>query len=399
MNIDEYVKKSAQNIGSAAERRQFEKELKNHILDRVEYYTDAGYDEKTATRKALGQMGSPEKVSEQMGRVHRGPFGVVFDFIAVIAFLYLGIIMVLSTWEYRTTQGNLRVSFISEFLFLIIMPLIMLAVNRRGRHRAIMFCALVFSALYVILRFVIGAYCSQILFVFGLIISGQFSEWDSLISLSCLNSTSIPLIVGSIAMFVLIIAAETVCFISALRTPSRGSVTARKTAKRFIGICTVFCFTVTVCAGFAYYRWAHQEPFDRRFWICDVDEITDFETVSQQGYAFAFANSEHNSNGLKRTEWGWNMDKAAVFNSDFRPTEIKNTQYGIGTVSHPLPTECRRYVAVIPVKYIYCFTPAPDFENAKWFDTQETEELRGSFDNSRYCEIEYRFYQRKAVSE
>ena len=395
MNIDEYVKKSAQNIGSAAERKQFEKELKNHILDRIEYYTDAGYDEKTATRKALGQMGSPEKVSEQMGRVHRGPFGVVFDIIAVIAFLYLGIIMVLSVLEGKTTQGNLRISFISEFLFLIIMPPIMLAVNCRGRHQAIMFCALMLSALYVILRFVMGTYCSQILFVFKLIITGQFSEWDSLVSLSCLNSTSIPLITASIAMFVLIIAAETVCFISALRTPSKRTITAQKAAKRFIGICTVFCFTVTVCAGFAYFRWANQAPLDRRFCICDVDEITDFETAYQQGYTLAFANSEHNTKGIKRTEWGQNMNKSSVFNSDFRPTEIKNTQYGIGTVSHPLPTECRRYVAVIPVKYIYCFTPEPDFENAKWFDTQEAEELRGSFDSSRYCEIEYRFYKEK----
>lgn len=393
MNIDEYVKKSAQNIGSTAERKQFEKELKNHILDRVEYYTDAGYDEKTATQKALVQMGSPEKVSEQMGRIHWSPLGVVFDIIAVIAFLYLGIIMVLSLWESKTTQGNLRISFLSEFLFLIIMPPIMLVVNRRGRHQAIMFCALVLSVLYVILRFVLGTYCSQILFVFGLIISGQFSEWDSLVSLSCLNSTSIPLITASIVMFILIIAAETVCFISALRTPSKRSVSMQKSAKRFIGICTVFCFTVTVCAGFAYFRWAHQVPLDRRFWICDVDEITDFETVSQQGYTLAFANSEHNSKGIKRTEWGRNMDKAAVFNSEFRPTEIKNTQYGIGTISHLLPTQCRRYVAVIPVKYIYCFTPEPDFENAKWFDTQETEELRGSFDDSRYCEIEYRFYK------
>lgn len=37
MNIDEYVKNAAKQIRNKKERAQFESEMRNHILDRVEY--------------------------------------------------------------------------------------------------------------------------------------------------------------------------------------------------------------------------------------------------------------------------------------------------------------------------------------------------------------------------
>lgn len=45
--------------------------MKNHILDRVEYYTDAGYDENTAVEKTLQYMGDAETVGTEIGKVHK----------------------------------------------------------------------------------------------------------------------------------------------------------------------------------------------------------------------------------------------------------------------------------------------------------------------------------------
>jgi hypothetical protein len=70
MRKEEYIQEVISRIENKRAKIEVEKELSAHIDDRISYYTDAGWDEETANVKAMEHMGSPEKVSEEMGKLH-----------------------------------------------------------------------------------------------------------------------------------------------------------------------------------------------------------------------------------------------------------------------------------------------------------------------------------------
>ncbi len=70
MRKEEYIQKVVSRIGDYVAKKDFERELSAHIEDRISYYLDAGWDEDTATEKALEHMGEPEEVAEKMGKLH-----------------------------------------------------------------------------------------------------------------------------------------------------------------------------------------------------------------------------------------------------------------------------------------------------------------------------------------
>jgi len=70
MRKDEYINEVISKIENKKARREVEKELSAHIDDRISYYTDAGYDEQTATEKAMEHMGNPDEQAEQLGKIH-----------------------------------------------------------------------------------------------------------------------------------------------------------------------------------------------------------------------------------------------------------------------------------------------------------------------------------------
>lgn len=70
MTREEYIKEILSQVKSKYAKPEIEKELNDHIDDRIEYYTDAGYDYDYALYKAMEYMGEPEQVGANMNNIH-----------------------------------------------------------------------------------------------------------------------------------------------------------------------------------------------------------------------------------------------------------------------------------------------------------------------------------------
>jgi len=87
MRKEEYINEVISKIENKKARREVEKELSAHIDDRILYYTDAGYDEQTATEKAMEHMGKAEDIAEKMGKIHNRKKKVIIIVVSVICFI------------------------------------------------------------------------------------------------------------------------------------------------------------------------------------------------------------------------------------------------------------------------------------------------------------------------
>lgn len=81
MNKKEYIEKVLNHISGKAQKSQAEYELSDHIDDRKNYYIDCGIDREQAEIKAVEKMGDPDRVGIEFNRLHRNS---AMLFIAVI---------------------------------------------------------------------------------------------------------------------------------------------------------------------------------------------------------------------------------------------------------------------------------------------------------------------------
>lgn len=88
MNRDEYINRVISLVNSRADKREIRRELEAHIDDRIEYFTESGYDRESATQKAVEKMGSPTDVAVSMEKLHNHTHWVIMS----VAFTLLYII-------------------------------------------------------------------------------------------------------------------------------------------------------------------------------------------------------------------------------------------------------------------------------------------------------------------
>jgi hypothetical protein len=87
MDKDEYIKKVLAHIKNKAFVNTIKQELENHITDREEYYTEIGYDEKFASKKAIEHMGNADIVGEELNLLHDYKKHKIICIIALIVFI------------------------------------------------------------------------------------------------------------------------------------------------------------------------------------------------------------------------------------------------------------------------------------------------------------------------
>lgn len=400
MNIDEYVELSAKKIRNRKQREQFKKEMRNHILDRVEYYTDSGYDEETAIEKAIDHMGSAETVGTEMGKVHSSALSILADIIIATIF-WCEIIIVSYAEIFSEKPGNMNAGFLGEFLLFIIMPLIAVIASRRGRHLAVMFCSLISSTVYMVFRLTRKAFCSQILFTLWLIVSGQTAKGMPLLQKTWLNSDSIPLIALSLIMFAAVEAVQIINIINAFRLsshPAQKNRKIRRILNRSICIFTFIAFAVCIFAeiylginSLEYY------PLEQIYFV-DCDEMTDIKAVDYEKGFPIYIDYELFITGIDHTGWGEYIGETYIEEEEihtpeikFYPGNIRHTEFGRQVVEHTYNAE-KRYVAVIPMTASFDdveISYVPDYEHAKWFDTTKEKVLTGEVDGEYEDEAEY----------
>ena len=87
MRKEEYIREVVSRIKNKKAKAEVEKELSNHIDDRISYYTDAGWDEATATEKAMEHMGEAESVAEKMGKIHNKKLGLFLKLVLSVVLI------------------------------------------------------------------------------------------------------------------------------------------------------------------------------------------------------------------------------------------------------------------------------------------------------------------------
>ncbi len=70
-NFDDYLSVVKQNIKNKNLHAQICAELESHLQDSADFYAEIGYDEETANKKALEDMGEPATVGESMAKLHK----------------------------------------------------------------------------------------------------------------------------------------------------------------------------------------------------------------------------------------------------------------------------------------------------------------------------------------
>ncbi|MGN0536136.1 MAG: permease prefix domain 1-containing protein [Eubacterium sp.] len=92
MNRDEYINRVISLVNSRADKREIRRELEAHIDDRIEYFTESGYDRESATQRAVEKMGSPTDVAVSMEKLHNHTHWVImsvaFTFVYIIGLVF-----------------------------------------------------------------------------------------------------------------------------------------------------------------------------------------------------------------------------------------------------------------------------------------------------------------------
>lgn len=395
MNIDEYVKNAAKQIRNKKERTQFEREMKNHILDRVEYYTDAGYDEETAIEKALGQMGEAEDIGTQIGMVHKNIGGIIFDIFWIILILANLLLLVFMIFSFSGETTNLDSIGRMEFGSFLIAQIAFFGLCRKGRHYAVSCALFVYNILYILTHVLTRNFYSEILLIIWMFISGHSADM-AVLSNTWVKSGSIPLAVATLIMYALSVFAE-ICMLKNARDllirPNKNTHKKLNSIFRcfisvsgfFMGVMLLFSFSSSV-----------RNDYDYRMvtglYVIESDEKVDFSELDyERDGLFLDLNYDLFKTGPQGSCWDdlGLEDYGEAVGVEYYPTETDKLFYGRQTIRNTY-SPSKRYVAVIPAEY-----EGVIYDYAVWFDTQETDVLEGKLDNRYYCESDYEITLKK----
>lgn len=78
MNANYWLDRATRQIRYAPDRKAVRQELEDHILDRQESYIAQGLGEYEAQQKAVADMGDPNAIAEELGRIHAPWWGYLW---------------------------------------------------------------------------------------------------------------------------------------------------------------------------------------------------------------------------------------------------------------------------------------------------------------------------------
>ena len=403
MNIDEYIEKSSQKIGGKKRRLEFQREIRSHLEDRIEFYTAAGWDRETAIQKTLDRMGDPKTVGDSMGRVHNNTASVVFDVIFTVLCIPLAYILFFALIISSTGDGYSNIcysDYIWELFLVFIIPAFMLFANRKGRHKTVMWIFYLFSTGYMVFRMIENHFCSYNLFLLYFIASGHRTELD-LIKYSYMRYNGITLTVISIVIILAFWSAETAILVNSYYADGhtdKGAVKRRTVYRKFFSV--IFAVAVSFNAvshiagfnadPFAIWKEGEEDEFYAYsgIYVISSDEIKDFDELNYNEYEFiSFDYDFVPGTGYafwEKTYEDWVLEKREFPNHGeiniewiYQQSEVKNFEYAIQNVETTYKPSAR-YVAIVPFDDdrdgVY---NRYDYSAAKWFDTQKVDELYG----------------------
>lgn len=417
MNIEEYIEKASQSISGKRQRLDFQREMRSHLEDRIEFYTDAGWDRETAIQKTLDRMGDPETVGNKMGRVHSNTASIVFDVLFVMAsivfayYLFISYSIASPFTDFAGITGNVGGLNFLELYFICIVPALMLLTNRKGQHKVVMWILYLFSNSYIIFRLVSKYFCSPYLLKLYFVLSGHRSDLD-LFNYSYTRYNGIPLMVISVVIMLVFWAAETAIIINSVsidKHRNKKAVKRRTVYRRIFGtvLAAVIVFnTIPQIKDLAIDLFVPDEEENEIYgydgiYVISSDEIKDFDELNYNEYelivfdydfvpgiGYAFWDKDYENWVLEKREFPNHGDINIEW--IYQQSPVKNFEYAIQNIE-ALYKPSARYVAIVPYDNdrdaVY---NRYDYSAAKWFDTQEADELYGVLNCFGVPELAYR---------
>ena len=125
MNKQEFIEEVLWQIDGKAYLNEIKTELEDHIEDRKEYYTNAGYASEIAEEKAVAHMGSAEDIGEEMNMLYNYKVHKIISIVGLcLQFLYFPI------------QLYITLIFNSLTMISNVIPLILLCIIYKSALRA-----------------------------------------------------------------------------------------------------------------------------------------------------------------------------------------------------------------------------------------------------------------------
>lgn len=96
--VDEFLKAVLSYVKYPFSRNDIRFELKEHILDKIDYYKGQDYDEKTAEELAIKDMGDPKEVGILLNNQHNPIIGWLISITSVFMVILIVLSIISTTW-------------------------------------------------------------------------------------------------------------------------------------------------------------------------------------------------------------------------------------------------------------------------------------------------------------
>jgi hypothetical protein len=78
LDMDRFLKEVLTCVKFPFDREDIRRELEDHILEKIEFYMEQGYDEKAAEEKSVNDMGNPKDIGKELNRQHNPWLGCLW---------------------------------------------------------------------------------------------------------------------------------------------------------------------------------------------------------------------------------------------------------------------------------------------------------------------------------
>ena len=425
MTKDEYIEKALEQIKDSKLKVQIKNELTDHIDERIQYFTDCGYDEETALEMAVDKMGSPDSVSENFAKLHDSSSGTVFDVIFGIAFLLSSLFFI-----FITLDDLYDFNIVTE-VWLLLFILAGAIISNRFRTHKVMRGMLT----GIVILFISGFFIKAVDAAFWTIrylswssfknLYSEFIEYNSSLmtvfyglitgnshSVAVMNSFSSSVknlhITLLSVLFYAIVAYIIVNNLIALYKQSSGSASAktgRMRQRSFIQLVGVTGFVIALVTALGivtqnadFNKNKHYSAYDYSyFYIAESDEPVDFEDLdfgSFRKFRFkprVFGGFEYAITEITDDDY----ETFGSYNSISHDLPMKGAKYYSDGVTLEFSTS-KKYICVIPFDYDYTSSNNDEkgeeirlLDYAEWKDTESSDVLSFPIDDNEYTRLVY----------
>lgn len=398
MSIKNYIYRAVYSINGSKNKSIVSKELENHIADRIEYFTDMGYDRDTAEQMALERMGDPEKISLELSKVHNQNNIYIYVVMAIIFSLNLwfGFVCLFASescfslpaiiFEYSFTILVLTFLLYSLKKLNSVIPLLL-----SGAYAF----SIIFKAFFSVSEFISGKISSGIVFSLVYILSGKYNSFK-IISQQLADLKISGWLVGLSVVFYIFI--FVLCFTASYyvnKLEHKSYTLKQKHRKSRLKYVCLALLTVTLVFGIAIASQIGYEGSKNNdtVTIFESDEKCDFHTLKADSYSqyeasydwSAYLTMYSNDYYAKYLE---SSREIKDFGSDYYK-EYAESHYTLKDFDNNIKYKINgNYIYYSPKKkYVYVIsTPVAEteYDETQWIETNEQIEYSLPIEQNNY---------------